>query len=1098
VPDTISEGASTNTSYTGLPQGLNYFHVRAKDNAGNWGAAKHYTLQVDTGLPSDPSISSSSHTRDACSTSSNPSFSWSSSDSTSGVAGYGTAFDQSSGTTPPTSSVSTLTGGTFSAPSDGDWWMHVRAKDKATNLSGTSHYKVRINATPPAAPSIGSSSHGDGVWSSNRTFSINWSLSDFFGVGGYSYILDQSSSTTPDTTSEGTGTSYSTSGLTDGTWYFHVRGLDGCGSWGATRHYTVRVDGTQSSAPTVTSSSHPSDSAWYSDRSPSFSFGVSDTSGVDGYSYLVDTSPFTTPDTASEGASSTYTASGLGDGTHYFHVRARNGAGLWSDAGHRGVKIDGTPPLGPTVSSSTHPDALTDYPNNDPSLSWSAPSDLSGIDAYSYVLDQVSGTTPDTISEGVATSKGYQDLADGVYYFHIRARDVAGNWGSVTHRRIGVSVPAPHVVPTLSAPSGQLDPDGKPVVKDGDLLTFSGPITEESGAGASSDPAAVVAVCNLVVKDAAAAVVKTISVPLTSCRNSNGSLVGSFAPSVLGAARGTVHLEVEVQRTASGVTKSSGTQKSGTLLVDNDVPAMADAVMGCYSDEPSFCDDSRTILVELSEPVKGDFLAADFTVSGSLILAAQASCTSTTYCDEVVLTLNQAMDASNPPSVTYSFLELTGRSRPKDGPGHLLGGASLAVRNLDGGDDVDVDATFFADDPLDPAVELPSSPAGNILVVDDNAFQAYADKGTTPCPTGKFVDTEGLSEEDKKCGESGRERRLAQRIAALGRKPLGTDDGMTYAPDVILLQEVRTVDAQNIAGHLNRKTNLDGARCNSSDPMGRCYKVAISTADAQKSSNGMFVKSETAIIYNRRLLMRNKTATFKTSYTKEEACVPKVDALTGEVIFVDEDLDGLNDCGKKRTVKKHHLALFSEKVMGGLTVAVASIHFVTPSHLKKNDTIHDAVKSRWAQRASTKLQEFAGSADIYSIGGDFNIKRCASNFPLGEDDDGPESVFCLTREWWTSLTGISHNFDDSVYVRNRTQDEMNEQYKNGTSRSKKRIDFIFTRNTTLTEPSGASKDFTCGLGDQTPGREENQLTCRYLTNTERYSDHNLIWSLVGR
>ncbi|RMD66878.1 hypothetical protein D6833_00945, partial [Candidatus Parcubacteria bacterium] len=87
------------------------------------------------------------------------------------------------------------------------------------------------------------------------------------------------------------------------------------------------------------------------------------------------------------------------------------------------------PPGGPIVTSPTHPDQETWYRNSTVTFEWESEE---GVDAYSYMLNKVPVDTPDNIPEGRATRQTYTNLADGVYYFHIKAlRD--GVWGGVTH-----------------------------------------------------------------------------------------------------------------------------------------------------------------------------------------------------------------------------------------------------------------------------------------------------------------------------------------------------------------------------------------------------------------------------------------------------------------------------------------------------------------------------------------------------------------------------------------------------------------------------------------------------------------------------------------
>lgn len=67
-----------------------------------------------------------------------------------------------------------------------------------------------------------------------------------------------------------------------------------------------------------------------------------------------------------------------------------------------------------------------------PQLKWTD-FDPTGIQGFSYQIDQNSGAMPDTTSEGNDREKTLPALVPGMWYFHIRAQDGAGNWGAPMH-----------------------------------------------------------------------------------------------------------------------------------------------------------------------------------------------------------------------------------------------------------------------------------------------------------------------------------------------------------------------------------------------------------------------------------------------------------------------------------------------------------------------------------------------------------------------------------------------------------------------------------------------------------------------------------------
>lgn len=106
-------------------------------------------------------------------------------------------------------------------------------------------------------------------------------------------------------------------------------------------------------------------------------------------------------------------------------------------------------PSKPVVSSLTHSEAEKHYSNNDPEFSWELPDDVTGV---SFLLNDKPLSNPGPISDGLLELKKFEDVADGVNYFHIKFRNEQG-WGPITHRKflIDTALIEPLYAPATSA-----------------------------------------------------------------------------------------------------------------------------------------------------------------------------------------------------------------------------------------------------------------------------------------------------------------------------------------------------------------------------------------------------------------------------------------------------------------------------------------------------------------------------------------------------------------------------------------------------------------------------------------------------------------------
>jgi predicted RNase H-like HicB family nuclease len=436
--------------------GVWWFHVVSADRAGNVGrVASHYRLKVDTqALP--PRLLCPTHPdRAAWSNHTRPRFEWFEPEDSSGVVGYYWCFDRNDATVPnPATAYYTTERYAVvdrGIEGDGVWWFHVASRDRAGNVGvEASHWPVRIDTTA-LPPALGSPTHPDRHgWSNNPNPVFEWAApEDASGVAGYYFILNRSQASIPSETN-GTWTEEpraAFAGLEDGVWTLHVVSKDRCGNVGTqAAHYSIRLD-TQALPPQVSSPSHP-EGAWTRNATPTFVWTPpSDAAGVAGYYHCLDHEPATVPtkEKAQFTTGTLATFPRLDDGVWVFHIVTADAAGnVGNRASHYSIHID-TSAGAARVSCASHPDPEQWYRNANPTLSWAAPPDPSGISGYYWALDQSPETVPGQHSHWTAENQATPGpLPDGEWWFHICTKDGAGNVSAeAAHFRLRIDTQAP-------------------------------------------------------------------------------------------------------------------------------------------------------------------------------------------------------------------------------------------------------------------------------------------------------------------------------------------------------------------------------------------------------------------------------------------------------------------------------------------------------------------------------------------------------------------------------------------------------------------------------------------------------------------------------
>lgn len=171
----------------------------------------------------------------------------------------------------------------------------------------------------PGAPQVSSPTHPSPLsWYPGRVATFAWGVSP--ETTAVAYLLDRRPNSVPAAAAEGVPSSFASSALTDGAWYFHVRTKNQYG-WGGISHLRVQVDGTNPSKFEATAL--PSVSA--NDPLARFKFLAYDaTSGISHYEIFVEGREF---DRWVDPGTHQYRSPPLPPGSHTLTIRAVDLAG---------------------------------------------------------------------------------------------------------------------------------------------------------------------------------------------------------------------------------------------------------------------------------------------------------------------------------------------------------------------------------------------------------------------------------------------------------------------------------------------------------------------------------------------------------------------------------------------------------------------------------------------------------------------------------------------------------------------------------------------------------------------------------------------------
>ncbi|MHA1346348.1 MAG: hypothetical protein ACTSU7_12740 [Candidatus Heimdallarchaeaceae archaeon] len=416
-----SGGTSSRTHTTNEADGFYYWRVKTKDSAQNIAYSATRTFTIDTIGPSAPTLVGPTH--NTYTTDTTPYLDW---NVAATAVSYQVQVDTSISFSAPV--VDTTTANSYyTTPTltEDSYYWRVRSKDSADNWgSWSSSWSFTIDTTAPSAPTLKSPENS--FETNDDTPYLDWR--EVLDAFEYQVQVDTSDSfPSPIIYVGGTVNSYYqiSSSLSDDDYFWRVRCVDlagNVGDWSAVRSFTIDTIGPF--APLLVS---PDDSETLTDTTPLLLWNTV-TDGVD-YQLQIDISgTFVSFEYNITTVNTFYTIPvDLSDGSYYWRVRAMDSAanwGSWSTIWSFTIDLEG--PDAPVLNTPSNGAIIND---DTPYLEWIALGD-----AVEYEIElATSAAFGGTILYSTTTSNNYYtiffSISDDVYYWRVRAKDAADNWG---------------------------------------------------------------------------------------------------------------------------------------------------------------------------------------------------------------------------------------------------------------------------------------------------------------------------------------------------------------------------------------------------------------------------------------------------------------------------------------------------------------------------------------------------------------------------------------------------------------------------------------------------------------------------------------------
>jgi len=420
-----------------LPDGVWYWRVMAKDNAGNIGDnSAPRSFRVDTIPPGKPTLVSpeNNSVRSVLSII----FTWTRPEPD---VTYHIQIDDEAGFTSPYVRENTAVGENLYAyefASGGTYYWQVRAKDRAGNWGAwADNFKLTIQLPSglPGKPSLISPT--DGTLTNDNTPTFKWTPGE--NADNHRLLVDNDSNFSSPIENRLLGAVENTytpaAGYPDGNYFWKVVAINAAGE-NSSAVWTFAIDATPPAKPTLM---WPANGENINDNMPNLDWGaVSDASPTVLYRVRVSDNsafPYDNVDSGWTAADNFKLTTQLKEGVWYWRVQARDNAGnVGENSATRSFRVDVTPPPPPELLEPADGAATTD---TTPTFRWVAVADNSMPVTYRLQVDNDPGFSSPEIDVLGLIDNAYtptSGLPHKNYSWRVQARDNAGNvgaWSSV-------------------------------------------------------------------------------------------------------------------------------------------------------------------------------------------------------------------------------------------------------------------------------------------------------------------------------------------------------------------------------------------------------------------------------------------------------------------------------------------------------------------------------------------------------------------------------------------------------------------------------------------------------------------------------------------